>query len=165
MKKLLMLIVFALMFACGGSLSDEQRKEMKEKMEENKIVRVTDVEITEAAFSTGREIVAKLDSLASDSSILNSFLKQKEGSIHFLKPGGSDRHILEKQLIDAYLADPSGAFQDNVQEVRNEDGGADTLLYTKPVTRKLADGREELLGVWNIWLSKRELVVGISKKR
>lgn len=153
------------MLACGGSLSDEQRKEMKQKMEENRIVRVTEVEITEAAFSMGRQTVAKLDSLASDSSSLESFLEKKGNRIHFLKPGGPDMHILEKQLIDAYLSDPSGAFQDNVQEVRNEDGGADTLLYTKPVTKKLADGREELLGVWNIWLSKKELVVEISRKR
>jgi len=165
MKKLLTLIVFGVMFSCGGSLSDEQRKEMKEKMEENKIVRVTEVEITEAAFSTGRETVARLDSLASDSSELMSFLEEEKGRIHFLKPGGPDMHVLEKQLIDAYLADPSGAFQDNVQEVRNEVGGADTLLYTKPVTKKLADGREELVGVWNIWLSKKDLVIGISRKR
>lgn len=165
MKSLLVPVFFAFLVSCGGSLSDEQRKEMKQKMEENKIVRVTDVEITEAAFSEGRETVAKLDSLASDSSLLDSFLEESQGRIHFLKPGGTEMHVLETQLIDAYLADPSGAFQDNVQEVRNAQGSADTLLYTKPVTKKLADGREELIGVWNIWLPKKELIVEISRQR
>lgn len=153
------------LFSCGGSLSDEQRKRMHEKMEANKIVRVTEVEIMEAAFAEGRETVLKLDSLSADSSALASFLNQHEGRIHFLKPGQSETHMLEKQLIDAYLNDPSGAFQDNVQELRNNQGNFDTLLYTKPVTKKLADGRDELVGVWNIWLPKKELVVGISRER
>ena len=82
-----------------------------------------------------------------------------------MKPGESASHILEKQLIDAYLNDPSGAFQDNVQELRNNTGEFDTLLYTKPVTKRLQDGREELVGVWNIWLPKKELVVEISRQR
>ena len=36
-------LVFLILFACGGSLSDEQRKQVREKMEMNKIVRVTEV--------------------------------------------------------------------------------------------------------------------------
>jgi hypothetical protein len=119
----------------------------------------------EAAFTEGRNTVVKLDSLDSDSLRLRSFLNENEGRIHFLKPGSSTANVLEKQLIDAYLADPSGPFQDNVQEVRNPDGGFDTLLYTKPVTRKLPDGRDELLGVWNIWLPKKELVLEIGRSR
>lgn len=160
-----MLTLLVSLFACGGSLSDEQRKEMKEKMEENRIVRVTDAEITEVAFSTGRAMVAQLDSLAMDSSMLTSFLNEQQGRIHFLKPGESDMHVLEKQLIDAYLADPSGTFQDNVQAVRHGGGDADTLLYTKPITKELPDGRVQLIGVWNIWLPKKELIVEISRHR
>lgn len=134
-------------------------------MEANKIVRVTEVEIMETAFDKGRETVSKLDSLGADSSKLNSFLSRHDGRIHFLKPGQPDSHMLEKQLIDAYLNDPSGAFQDNVQKVRNSQGDFDTLLYTKPVTKKLPDGREQLVGVWNIWLPKKDLIVEISRQR
>lgn len=165
MKKSLGLCACVFLFSCGGSLSDEQRKKMHEKMEANKIVRVTDVEIMEAAFAEGRQTVLKLDSLSADSSALDSFLNEHDGRIHFLKPGQSESHILEKQLIDAYLNDPSGTFQDNVQELRNNQGDFDTLLYTKPVTKKLADGRDQLVGVWNIWLPKKELVVDISRQR
>ena len=165
MKIFLLFGIFLLLLSCGGSLSDEQRKKMHEKMEANRIVRVTEVEIMEAAFAEGRQTVLMLDSLAGDSSALDSFLKEHQGAIHFLKPGQSEFHVLEKQLIDAYLNDPTGTFQDNVQELRNDRGGFDTLLYTKPVTRKLADGRDELIGVWNIWVPKKELVVEISRQR
>lgn len=165
MIRLLPCILFFILISCGGSLPDEQRKQMREKMEENRILRVTEAEIMEAAFTEGRSTVAKLDSLDSDSLRLKSFLDENQGRIHFLKPGSPTAHMLEKQLIDAYLADASGTFQDNVQEVRNQGGDSDTLLYTKPVTRKLSDGREELLGVWNIWLPKRELILEIGRTR
>jgi len=163
--KLLFFLTAIILFSCGGSLSDEQRKQMRERMEENKIVRVTEVDITEAAFEEGRNLVNTLDSLKSDSARLDSFLKDQEGSIHFIVPGEATGHLLEQQLIDAYLADPSGLFQDNVQKVRNDQGDFDTLLYTKPVTKKLPDGSDELIGVWNIWLPKKDLVREISRAR
>ena len=165
MKIFLALLLCSVLFSCGGSLSDEQRKQMHQKMEDNKIIRVTEVEIMEAAFAEGRETAARLDSFSADSSRLESFLEGYQGKVHFLRPGDSGSHILEKQLIDAYLNDPSGTFQDNIQELRNSQGEFDTLLYTKPVTRKLPDGRQELIGVWNIWLPKKTLVVEISRQR
>src|SRR5688572_18058484 len=102
MRMLLVLFVL-IFFSCGGSLSDEQRKQMREKMEENKIVRVTDVEITEAAFAKGRKITSILDSLNGDSSAVNSFLAEQHGNVHFIKPGEGTAHLLEQQLVDAYL--------------------------------------------------------------
>jgi hypothetical protein len=164
MKPLLIVITLVL-FSCGGSLSDEQRKQMIEKMEENKIVRVTEVEITEAAFEEGRTLVRKLDSLRHDSAALKGFIQDQSASIRFLVPGQTTGHLLEQQLIDAYLADPTGSSQDNVQKVRKDQGDFDTLLYTKPVLKKLADGSDELIGVWNIWLPKKELVRQIGKSR
>jgi hypothetical protein len=158
-------LLLVILFSCGGSLSDEQRKEMREKMEENKIVRVTEAEITEEAYAEGREVVHIMDSLQADSSDLGAFVNHYAGEIRFVRPGEGTVHLLEQQLIDAYLSDPSGAFQDNVQEVRNESGDFDTLLYTKPSTRKLPDGADELIGVWNIWLPKKELVRKIGRRR
>lgn len=159
------LLIAIVLFSCGGSLSDEQRKQMKEKMEANRIVRVTEVEIMEAAFEEGRQVVHRLDSLQGNPTGLKSFKESYPGQIHFITPGESTGHLLEQQLIDAYLADPGGAFQDNVQEVRKASGEFDTLLYTKPVMKKLPDGSDELLGVWNIWLPKKELVIGIGRKQ
>ncbi|MGC1241860.1 MAG: hypothetical protein WA874_09735 [Chryseosolibacter sp.] len=158
-------ILVLLLIGCGGNLTDEQRRQMREKMEMNKIIRVTDVEITEAAFSEGRALVNTLDNFQGDSARIDSFLKVKEGRIRFIQPGRSDADALEQQLIDAYLADESGSMQDNVQEKRNAKGEYDSLLYTKPVTKKLADNREQLVGVWNIWLPKKDLILGIGKKK
>jgi hypothetical protein len=138
---------------------------MREKMEENKIIRVTEVEITEAAFAEGRALVHKLDSLGSDSAEVERFIKDQNAEISFLVPGETSGHLLEQQLIDAYLADPTGSFQDNVQKVRNAQGDFDTLLYTKPLTKRRSDGSDELIGVWNIRLPKKELVRAIGRTK
>ena len=163
--KVLPYVFLCVLISCGGSLSDEKRKEMREKMEANKIVKVTEMEITEAAFDEGRNMVRQMDSLKRDSSSLTKYLSSREGSVRFIRPGEGTNRLLEQQLIDAYLADPSGAFQDNVQKVRNDQGDFDTLLYTKPVTKKMQGGSDELIGVWNIWLSKKDLVKKISRQR
>lgn len=163
--KTTVLLGFLILFGCGGSLSDEQRKQMREKMEMNKIVRVTEVEITEAAFAEGREIIKTLEGLKGDSAKLDSFLEINKGRIRFIQPGHTNARELEQQLIEAYLADESGSQQDNVQKVRNRSGDFDSLLYTKPVTKKLGDGTEQLEGVWNIWLPKKELVLEIGKNK
>ena len=164
MKISVVLLIFFLI-GCGGSLSDEQRKEMQKKMEENKIVRVTEVEIMEAAFAKGRKTVETLESLKNDSSKLNSFIKANGEGIRYIQPGEANARMLEQQLIDAYVADESGSLQDNVQKLRNNEGDFDSLLYTKPVIKKLPDGSEQLEGVWNIWLSKKELIVEIGKNK
>ena len=160
-KKIVVVLLFLTLIACGGSLSDEQRKAMREKMELNKIVRVTDVEIMEAAFANGRKTIAVLDSLGADSLKLDSFLNVNSNHIRYMKPGVRQGRELEQQLLDAYVADRSGSLQDNVQKARNKQGDFDSLLYTKPVTRKLADGTERLEGVWNVWLSKKAMVLDI----
>ncbi len=164
MKALPFLFV-VLLVACSGSLSDEQRRQMREKMEENKIVRVTEVEITEAAFEEGRRVVAILDSLEADSAGTEVFAAEYSGDIRFLTPGATTARPVEQQLLDAYLTDPSASLDDNVQNIRDENGNVDSLLYTKPRTRKLQDGGNELIGVWNIWLAKKDVVMEISRTK
>jgi hypothetical protein len=163
--KIVVMLLFFILVSCGGSLSDEQRKAMREKMEENKIVRVTEVEIMEAAFANGRQTIQILETLEGNSMKLDSFLKRNHGRIQYLKPGDPGAGALERQLLDAYLADHSGTLQDNVQKARNSRGDFDSLLYTKPVTRKLADGSQKLDGVWNVWLPKKALVLDIGSHK
>lgn len=165
MKRVVIFLLSAVVVACNGSLSDEQKRQMHENMEAHKIVRVTEVEIMEAAYAEGRRIAHVLDSLANDSTAMRAFLNKEKGRVRFLRPDASNARLLEKQLIDAYLADPSGSFEDNVQELRAPGGNYDSLLYTRPVTTKLPDGSDRLEGVWNIWLPKKELVMDISKRK
>jgi hypothetical protein len=159
------LIIFILIAAgCGGSLSDEQRKRMHEQMDLHKIKKVTDTEITEAAFSRGREIMKEIESLNGDSSQIDAIIQNENGTVRWLVPGKSNAIALEQQLIDAYLAGGTGQLQDNVQKIRNAEGESDSLLYTKPQVTKLPNGTDRLDGVWNIWLSKKQLILSMKKK-
>ncbi len=106
-----------------------------------------------------------LERFHNDSIKLDSVLKINEGRVRYIQPGKSNAKALEQQLIDAYLADESGALQDNVQKLRKAGGDFDSLLYTKPVVIKLPDGSEQLEGVWNIWLSKKQIILDIGKKK
>jgi hypothetical protein len=163
MKKYIFGLVLVLM-ACEGKLTDEQRRRMKEQMELHKIKRVTDTEITEAAYARGRSTMSKLEKTQANSKGIDSMITANKGAIRWIVPGNGNAQALEQQLIDAYLADPDGALQDNVQEVRNGFEKSDSILYTKPVMTKMPDGSERLEGVWNIWLSRKQLILAMDKK-
>jgi hypothetical protein len=161
----LALVILLFLFGCGGNLTDEQRRQMREKMEINKIIRVTDLEITEGALSKGRSLIGTLEDFQPDSLKVDSFLKSEEGRIRFIRPGESNVQGLERQLLDAYGVDESGSLQDNVQAKRDPKGEYDSLLYTKPVTKKIAGGNEQLVGVWRIWLRKKEVILELTRKK
>ena len=157
------IVLLLILAGCGGTLSDEQRKKMREQMELHEIRKVTDAEITEAAFAKGRHIIQLLDDFDGDSTRIDSLIKAESGKVRWLVPGTSNALALEQQLIDAYVASESGSLQDNVQKIRNAEGESDSLLYTKPVLKR-ADGVERLEGVWNVWLSKKQLILSMDKK-
>src|SRR6185436_17822125 len=136
MNKVLILLT-CILFACGGTLTDEQRKKMKEASEQQAIIKVTDAEITEAAFAKGRAVMESLtkpDQADSVSQIAHV-------KIHWLKPGGGDAMEIEQQLIDAYINSviEGVPLQDNVQNI-----GMDSVLYTKPVVLTRPDGSVEV---------------------
>ncbi|MBT1706186.1 hypothetical protein [Chryseosolibacter indicus] len=163
MRFILVIVLFALVVACDGKLSDEQRRRMHEQMELHKIKKVSEVEITETAYAEGRKIIALLENTKGDSSKIDSLVSVSRGSVRWVEPGKGNVLALEQQLVDAYLADETGSLQDNVQKVRNAGGESDSLLYTKPVVVKMPDGTEKLEGVWNIWLSKKQLILSMDK--
>ncbi len=144
---------------CTGSLTEEQRKAVKEDMESHAIRKVTDAQLTEAAFSTGRKLMTELEKAKNDSAKIDSIVKASDGKIRWVVPGSANAVDIEQQLIDAYLSSATGDAQDNVQKIRGA-GGADTdsILYSKPVLIKQKDGTEVLTGVWNVWLSRKELI-------
>lgn len=156
MNKLLFIFGVCVWWGCGGSLTDEQRKKMKEASEQQAIVKVTDAEITEAAFEKGRSIASALDSnSATDSINISAGIR-----VHWLEPGASGAQGIEQQLIDAYINSvvEGVPVKDNVQEV-----GLDSLLYTQAVVLMKADSSVELKGIWNIWMLKKQLIVSITK--
>ncbi|HYG04420.1 MAG TPA: hypothetical protein VD927_18365 [Chryseosolibacter sp.] len=161
MKKFLIFLAAVCVVACGGKLSEEQRKEMREQMELHKIRKVSEVQITEAAYAEGRKIIALINDNPSDSIKIDSLIKASGGRVRWVAPKSTNAHLLEQQLVEAYLNNESANMQDNVQKFRNGAIESDSILYTFPVMIKRADGSDELKGVWNIWLSKKQLILGM----
>ena len=158
--------IFVFMFflvSCGGTLSDEQRKKLREEMQMHEIKRVSEAEITEAAFAKGRTLMSRVEKLENDPAALDSLVRAEKIRLHFLVPGASDAMVLEQQLIEAYIAAESGQQHDNVQMVKNSEGSTDSVLYTKPVIVRQPDGSGRLKGVWNLWLSRKQLILAMDK--
>ena len=153
------LYVFILLLtACGGKLSDEQRKRIKEDMKQHKIMRVTDAEITEAAFKQGREVM-KAISFVKNNTRIDSLGNALKTRIKWIVPGAKNALEIENQLIEAYLVSSiNGGMEDNVQRL-----GADSLLFTQPITEKLKDGSENVKGMWSIRMAKKDLILAMDK--
>lgn len=165
MRILLTIYTVLLLIGCGGTLSEEQRHQIREERKKREIKRVTEPQLTEAAFEEGRRLVGALEKLGSDSMLIDSALEAHGGRIRFITPGGEVNHILEQQLIDAYLASGVDEEVDNVQILRDASGrSTDSLLYTKPVIVHQPDGIDRLVGVWNIWLSRKEIVLNMDSE-
>ena len=147
-----------LLTACGGSLSDEQRKQMREASEQQAIVKVTDAEIMDAAFIKGRSVMSRLGDGNPDTSKIST---EEIVTIHWMGTGKAHGLEIEQQLIEAYLNSllTGNSLAVNVQKI-----GEDTLLYTNPVVITRADSSIEIKGTWNIWMSKRELILAMDKK-
>ena len=72
MKKIMVIGLLALS-ACGGTLSDEQRKKIREDMALHEIKKVTEVEITEAALERGRSIMKSLEKIRDNSEAIRVY--------------------------------------------------------------------------------------------
>ena len=156
MNRVLLISLAMVLLGCGGSLTDEQRKKMLEASEQQAIVKVTDAEVIEVAFAKGRTVLEGLTSPAETGS-----REKVEGvKIHWLEPGSRGLEI-EQQLIDAYMNSviEGTSLHDNVQEI-----GTDSLLYTKAVVLIRPDSSVEVKGTWNIWMSKKQLILSMKRR-
>lgn len=157
------ILVAVVLYACTGSLTDEQRKKLRENMEAGEIRKVSDAEMLEASFAYGRtitSIIEKRDRTLTDQRLLDSLQQAFHVRIVSLTPGDSMALEIENQIIDAYT---SGAGQvslaDNIQKL-----GADSMLYTKPILRDLPDGTVEFVRALGIHMPKKHIVLSIQEK-
>lgn len=165
MKRLIFLSVIILA-SCGGKLSDEQRKQMREGMEQQKIVQLNDAEIVTAARDQGQIIFNVLEQIKFDLHKTDSISKRYNAKIVWSVPGSSNAKEIEQQLIEAYVVGmATGSLQDNIQPLHTSGNNYDSLLYSKPIVTPMPDGVEKLEGVWNIYLSKKEVVLAVSAKK
>ena len=160
MKNVPLAFVVLILTSCGGGMSDEQRKQMLEAKEQQKIQKISEAEILDLGIAQGRKVVEGLT--VEDASLdLDSLSNVAGMKIHWLAPGKMGALAIEQQLIDAYLNSliEGTPLNDNIQKI-----GIDSLLYTKPVVLMRPDSIVEIKGTWNIWMSKKQLILSRGKK-
>jgi hypothetical protein len=145
--------------ACGGSLTDEQRKKAKADIERNQIKKISDAQITDAAFSYGRFVAGFLT--GKEGEIKSGFGDSLANLFHVkivaLRPGDSHLSETEKRLVEAYAAITSDAdFTDNIQKI-----DADSILYTKPIVNVNSGKSLSLDYALGIRMPKKEIVLTI----
>ncbi len=158
MKYSIVLIV-AVLVSCTGSLSDSQKKRIKESMEQGQIKKVSEAQVTEAAFAYGRkvaDIVNKSDKNLASMTLLDSLSQAYEVEILSLQPDNQNMRSVERQLLEAYMS--GGASVDNIQKM-----GTDSLLYTMPIVGEKPDGSTEFLKALGIRMTRKQVVLSIKK--
>lgn len=167
MKKLVWMSLI-LLTACGGSLSEEQRKRLHEGMDNRKIIKVSDSEIVTASLDQGRAVFATLEKIEFNRSQIDSVSRQLHVRIKWLVPGSTQSLEVENQMIEAYvIGAETGSTQDNIQKLHRsaESEEYDSLLYSRPVVTTMADGVLRVDGVWNIYMAKKDVVLLLGKER
>lgn len=144
--------------ACGGKISDEQRKAIKESMEQGQIKRITDAELTEAAYNFGRDIIKDLEQNKFTTSSIEAIAKNKEVKIITLQSGDSALMEIEKMIIEAYTSGATPELSDNIQKL-----GSDSLLYTKPIMKSQPDGSMQFEKAIGIHMAKKQVVLSIKE--
>lgn len=167
MSSKLYIILIILLFGCGGSLSDEQRKKLNEGVEDRKIVRVSDAEIITASLDRGRTIFGLIEKVKFDSLKVDSIARRYDVKIGLAVAGAANALEIENQLIEAYVSGAeTGSTQDNIQKLRItvDPDTYDSLLYSRPLVTPLPDGAVKVEGVWNIYLAKKDVILSLSKE-
>jgi hypothetical protein len=156
MKKFSWIMIF-LLAGCGGSLSREERKQLKEASEMQEIKKVTEAQITEAVLNQGREIAERAGVFRDDPGRLDSLGRSFKVTLRWITPGASNALDIEQQIIDAYITSSvDGDLPDNVQEIAN-----DSILYSRPVISKTANGAIQVDGMWSVVFSKKNIILGM----
>jgi uncharacterized membrane protein len=161
--------IVVLFTACGGSLSDEQRKKLREGMQDHKITQLSDNEIVTAAMDEGRSVFDALEKSHFDVLASQRIARERKVKVRFITPGAGDALEVENQIIQAYIVgSATGATQDNIQKLRSGTSTSlqdyDTLLYSRPIVTTQPDGSVNVEGVWNVYVAKRDIVRGLSNK-
>jgi len=151
-------IVLVLLCSCGGKISDEQRKAIRQSMEEGQIKKISDAQLTEAAYEFGRVITKEMENKTGTPAEIHS-LEEKYGvKISTLQSGDSALMEIEKMIIDAYTSGASPDLSDNIQKL-----GTDSLLYTKPIMKTLPDGSVQFEKAIGIHVPKKQVVLSIKE--
>lgn len=142
--------------ACTGSLTKEQRENIRENMKNGAIQKVSEAEILDAAYALGRSVV---DAYQADVAAKAGLEKTHQVLIRELLPGQPGLSDKEQGLLAAYVAGAGeNKVGDNVQKL-----GTDTIIYTKPVTRERPDGSLEFIKAIGVRMPVKQIVLSIQE--
>ncbi|MCO5270160.1 MAG: hypothetical protein M9954_00695 [Cyclobacteriaceae bacterium] len=154
------LLVF-MVVACQGKLTERQKKEMWARKKAHEIVKISDAEITEAAYQYGRAISAEIrksDLPHLGTPFADSLQQKYQVKIHLLFPDGPHLMGLEQQLVEAYKAASGKDLTDNVQKIEK-----DSLLYTWPITESPPGKPAVFLYAVGISMPKKAVILSMLK--
>ena len=154
------LAILIFLSSCGGALSDEQRKKMRERMKGDEIKRVTEGELMSAAFEYGRTIgstIEKRDPAMVNQDLIDSLESAYGVHITTIQPGDSLLLAIESQLIEAYTSS-SVNIPDDVQKLGN-----DSIIYTKPIMHERPDGSLEFMRALSIHMPTKSVILSIQE--
>jgi hypothetical protein len=154
------LAILIFLTSCGGAVSDDQRKKMRDRMKGDEIKRVTEGELMSAAFDYGRAIgavIEKRDPAMIDKKLIDSLESVFDVQITTIQPGDSLLLAIEAQLIEAYTSS-SVKIPDDIQKLGN-----DSIIYTKPIMQERPDGSLEFMRALSIHMPTKSVVLSIQE--
>jgi hypothetical protein len=146
------LILYAAAVACTGSLTQEQRQQIRENQRQGAIRKVGEAELLDGALTLGRTIAQALEARPAMSDSIGRHYRVRIADLVPGQPGLSDK---EQQLLDAYLA--GGTTADNLQKL------GDTILYTRPFTRERPDGTTEFIRAVGVRMPVKEIILSLEE--
>jgi hypothetical protein len=131
-------------------------------MEAKSIKKISDAELTEAAFNYGRSLAKTIelkDKSLNNRKFLDSLGKSCGVEIFSMHPNDSFLRGVEKKIIEAYTSgsDLSG-IGDDLQKM-----GTDSLIYTKPLLIERPDGSLEFTHALAIRIPKKQVILSIKQ--
>ena len=139
-------LIFFWAAACRGSLSEEDKKAIREEMESREIKRISEGQIVEAAFAKGRKLGRLLQQSNAQIDSLEAFHAVEIRRLY----QGSGMNAKEASLWEAYQFNISEGLplDDNVQML-----GDSSLLYTLPILEE-----DSLTGIWSVTFDKGAII-------
>jgi hypothetical protein len=155
--KYLLLICLFIFVSCQGKLTEEQKRKIREEREQSQIKKISEADITEAAFAYGRTITGileKRDKTLTNKKLIDSLQSTFTVEIISMRADDPTLHEVEKKVIEAYASAGNGdGLTDNIQKM-----GKDSILYTKPLIRELSNGTKEFTNAIGLRIAKRQII-------
>ncbi len=152
-------LLYILLVACQAKLTEEQKKELRDGMKASQIVKISEAEITDAAFRYGRQIASEVQKLQDIKNLqIEEIADHYNVIIYPLAPGDSLLLSVEQQLIEAYTSAKAFELPDNIQKI-----GKDSLLYTAPIVSTLPDGSTQFEYALGVRMPLKTVILSISK--